>query len=342
MGKMIDHILNVRKYDTVKNWTLNNPILAKGQISVTDTGKFKVGDGVTPWVKLPYSIDSGETSYIDIAPYIDIDDKYVKYNQCIGAYYKSEDYVNLHFIIDASIDTSELDPLTPLNIVLENAPEFNCSELADTDLGSIILMGFGNVNDATVRGIENTNKLQLMIRASAQTDYYNDEFMATVKMSDVPSNKRIIINGVISYFTGNDFNIINLDNTNVNVPDEVKVHDISKLAYRKLDTCVCMQIYLVLSPDDYDDITSENNIVITIPDDIPEVDSSILRYISGTIHPIGIDLVDPKLVTFDGSRELTVYTKSYEGTEKIIPAKYKDIFQETAVLSGTFIYSIEQ
>lgn len=41
--------------DTATNWTSNNPTLASGEPGVeTDTNKFKIGNGTTPWVSLPY------------------------------------------------------------------------------------------------------------------------------------------------------------------------------------------------------------------------------------------------------------------------------------------------
>ena len=41
---------------TALEWTTANPILAEGEICVeTDTGKFKVGNGYTPWNSLAYS-----------------------------------------------------------------------------------------------------------------------------------------------------------------------------------------------------------------------------------------------------------------------------------------------
>jgi len=38
------------------NWTSTNPTLAEGELGLeTDTGKFKVGNGVNQWTGLPYS-----------------------------------------------------------------------------------------------------------------------------------------------------------------------------------------------------------------------------------------------------------------------------------------------
>jgi hypothetical protein len=41
--------------DTAANWTSNNPTLGEGEAGLeTDSGKWKMGDGVTAWTSLPY------------------------------------------------------------------------------------------------------------------------------------------------------------------------------------------------------------------------------------------------------------------------------------------------
>ena len=41
--------------DTLANWQTNNPVLLSGEPGyVTDNGKLKVGDGITPWNQLDY------------------------------------------------------------------------------------------------------------------------------------------------------------------------------------------------------------------------------------------------------------------------------------------------
>ena len=48
--------------DTAANWTTNNPTPASGEPCFeTDTGKLKIGDGVTAYNNLPYQGDSGST-----------------------------------------------------------------------------------------------------------------------------------------------------------------------------------------------------------------------------------------------------------------------------------------
>lgn len=54
MSKTVSTKILLRN-DTAANWSINNPILGKGQIGVEiDTKKFKFGDGSTPWNSLGY------------------------------------------------------------------------------------------------------------------------------------------------------------------------------------------------------------------------------------------------------------------------------------------------
>lgn len=51
----------IARNDTAANWTRENPILLKGELGVeTDTGKFKLGDGVNAWDALTYIACSAE------------------------------------------------------------------------------------------------------------------------------------------------------------------------------------------------------------------------------------------------------------------------------------------
>jgi hypothetical protein len=60
LGEFMAVRIQLRR-DTSQNWTLNNPILASGEIGFeTDANKFKVGDGVKDWSTLSYA--SAESS----------------------------------------------------------------------------------------------------------------------------------------------------------------------------------------------------------------------------------------------------------------------------------------
>jgi hypothetical protein len=44
-------------YDLAENWTSVNTLLGPGEIGIeSDTGRFKVGNGVTPWNSLLYTV----------------------------------------------------------------------------------------------------------------------------------------------------------------------------------------------------------------------------------------------------------------------------------------------
>ena len=54
MSKRINAKILTRS-DTSENWSLNNPILGKGEVGFdTTVGKHKIGDGETPWQNLDY------------------------------------------------------------------------------------------------------------------------------------------------------------------------------------------------------------------------------------------------------------------------------------------------
>jgi len=52
--------------DTAANWTSADPVLAQGEMGIErDTGKVKLGDGVTTWENLDYAPLTGVTEEID-------------------------------------------------------------------------------------------------------------------------------------------------------------------------------------------------------------------------------------------------------------------------------------
>jgi hypothetical protein len=53
--------------DLSSNWSLSNPTLVRGQSGYeTNTGKLKIGDGITPWNDLDYVTSPNiiETSFL--------------------------------------------------------------------------------------------------------------------------------------------------------------------------------------------------------------------------------------------------------------------------------------
>ena len=59
----------LQRRGTAAQWTSANPVLAAGEIGVeTDTGQFKIGDGVTAWTSVPYFKDTLDLGIADKAP----------------------------------------------------------------------------------------------------------------------------------------------------------------------------------------------------------------------------------------------------------------------------------
>lgn len=65
--------------DTGANWNTFNPVLVEGEIGIeTDTRRFKIGDGVTPWTGLVYgglTANATNTEVIQVTPQILADKK---------------------------------------------------------------------------------------------------------------------------------------------------------------------------------------------------------------------------------------------------------------------------
>jgi len=68
MASLIGNIAREERQDTAGNWTANNPTPRSGEWCYeTDTGKLKIGDGVTIWTSLLYSaIPDIDTEISDI------------------------------------------------------------------------------------------------------------------------------------------------------------------------------------------------------------------------------------------------------------------------------------
>ena len=53
-------------------WTLKNPILENGEHGYEeDTGKFKIGNGLTRWNDLPYFVPAGTASSDELQAHVD-------------------------------------------------------------------------------------------------------------------------------------------------------------------------------------------------------------------------------------------------------------------------------
>lgn len=64
MSELTPYKLQLRRAKSTQ-WTATNPVLKIREPAIeTDTGKFKIGNGTTPWNSLPYFAD--EEEFIDI------------------------------------------------------------------------------------------------------------------------------------------------------------------------------------------------------------------------------------------------------------------------------------
>lgn len=55
--------------DTASRWRYANPVLAQGEPGVElDTGRFKLGDGVSRWQDLGYFVPYEESDFPDLPP----------------------------------------------------------------------------------------------------------------------------------------------------------------------------------------------------------------------------------------------------------------------------------
>ena len=69
---------------TAASWTSTNPTLNQGELGVeTDTGQFKIGDGITAWTSLTYSSSTGPAQTYNIRSFGDGSDGQVTVNSGI-------------------------------------------------------------------------------------------------------------------------------------------------------------------------------------------------------------------------------------------------------------------
>ena len=67
--------------DTSANWSAANPVLLSGEPGyATDTGSFKIGDGITPWNNLPYANGSRLQDLTDVLASSKVDGSVLYYS----------------------------------------------------------------------------------------------------------------------------------------------------------------------------------------------------------------------------------------------------------------------
>ncbi len=133
------------RYDTAANWTANNPTLLSGEVGFeSDTSKFKIGDGSTAWITLPYFGGIGgisATSPLSLsAGVLSIP----KEDGSTDGYLSSADWTT--FNGKASVPISSTDGGTGQTTVttgdlLYGSAANTWSKLADVASGSVLLSG---------------------------------------------------------------------------------------------------------------------------------------------------------------------------------------------------------
>lgn len=96
------------KHDTAANWTTNGTVvLLDGEIGFeTNTGKFKIGDGVTTWASLLYA------SVLPADAYTDADAQ-----GAVGDICADSDSISLTYVSETSITAALIVDVTPGTVV---------------------------------------------------------------------------------------------------------------------------------------------------------------------------------------------------------------------------------
>jgi len=142
--------IQVRR-DTETNWSLNNPVLAVGEIGfVTDTYQVKIGDGVTLWNSLDYfsDIDSASASLVS--------------------------YVNERVEDLIGLSPETLDTLEELATALGDDPDFfNTISASVTSASAFALSEANSYTDGEITSLESvlaSASAQAVLDANSYTD----------------------------------------------------------------------------------------------------------------------------------------------------------------------------
>lgn len=337
MGLLADKILSKSIIKTRKEWFQSNPVLGKQQYGFEkETYYYKMGDGVTKWNDLPYAPDCNKNSAITCIPELDMDNNKVTVESATGAYYLDHGVIRLHFTISAIIDKNNINPNTEIAILFNELPKFTCEELKNCVVGTGVTTGFGYIGDLAITNTQDMARLNICVKANQINDY-NEEFLSKLIVQDIiDPNNRITINGMASYIIGS---VDLVRDFTLNLPSEVEMSDTSYIGASENEDSIFLQIYIILKLVNTDGVRDNNeDITITLPVDMPLIDSLGDTYISGDITTAGVQSVDGRLMGLNNSRNLILCSKSYTGSMDIDAVKYGDITQETVLISGTFLY----
>ena len=156
---------------TATQWTTANPILAAAEIGFeSDTGKFKIGDGVNHWADLTYFVDGAAIAdLVDGAPEL-----LNTLNELAAAIGDDPDFITTMasktYVAD-SIDTHNLDTTGIHGIEDTSALATNTfvSESIDTAIGAHVM------DTTNIHGIEDTSALATKAYADAAVLLHQSE-----------------------------------------------------------------------------------------------------------------------------------------------------------------------
>lgn len=100
MTDIIQYRFRLRR-GTADNWYATNDVLLEGEFGLeTDTGRVKIGDGVTGWNGLPYRFETPQRLALNIgdgaAKQIDITHNFGTYDVTITVFSNSEPYDDVY------------------------------------------------------------------------------------------------------------------------------------------------------------------------------------------------------------------------------------------------------
>lgn len=174
--------------DTAANWTAVNPVLSEGMPGYEkDTGRLKIGDGVTPWTSLPYSFE-GVTDHGALTGLLDDD----------HPQYLNETRGDIRYYTKVQLDGGQLDTryYTEAEINTLLATKYDASNPAGYETPAEL-----NVRDAANRDRANHTGTQL---ASTISD-----FTPAVQAAETTTSLSLSSN--ILTFTDEDGGVTNID-----------------------------------------------------------------------------------------------------------------------------------
>lgn len=136
---------------SASSWTSNNPTLSQGEKGVeTDTGQFKIGDGVTAWTSLPYNGQTGPTQTLPYRSFGDGSDGNVTISSGVTTITRDMFYNNLTISSTGQLVTNNYKVFVKGNLDLSAA-------------------GVGSINNNGANGTTGTNGVSGGTGATAPT-----------------------------------------------------------------------------------------------------------------------------------------------------------------------------